>query len=340
MADAKISALTSSTTPLAGTEVLPIVQSGSTVKVSVADLTAGRAIKTTGVIDTNGNNLLTFSTTASAVNYLTYANAATGNAPKFTAAGSDTNIDITFVPKNTGVLQSYTGGDAGVRALGGTGNYVTVFAGYGNTRGIIWGNGGATASFCDFYDAGAGADRGRFDEYGRFLVGYTSAVAGIPAGSIGAVGYITKKGTSGGLNTNGNTFNISWADGLTGAHLWVDSSDLGQITTSSDYRIKKNIVDQDLPALDRVMQLRTVKYELADYGTLFKADGVKREGFIAHELQAVIPSAVDGEKDAENQIQSLRLDALCSVLTKAIQELKTENDSMKALLKTAGIAGF
>ena len=41
MADTKISALTSATTPLAGTEVLPIVQSGSTVKVSVANLTDG-----------------------------------------------------------------------------------------------------------------------------------------------------------------------------------------------------------------------------------------------------------------------------------------------------------
>jgi hypothetical protein len=44
MADVKISALTASTTPLAGTEVLPIVQSGSTVKVSVANLTAGRSV--------------------------------------------------------------------------------------------------------------------------------------------------------------------------------------------------------------------------------------------------------------------------------------------------------
>lgn len=42
MANSKISALTSATTPLAGTEVLPIVQSGATVKVSVANLTAGR----------------------------------------------------------------------------------------------------------------------------------------------------------------------------------------------------------------------------------------------------------------------------------------------------------
>lgn len=44
MADKKISALTAATTPLAGTEVLPIVQSGTTVKVSVANLTAGRSV--------------------------------------------------------------------------------------------------------------------------------------------------------------------------------------------------------------------------------------------------------------------------------------------------------
>jgi hypothetical protein len=44
MADTKISALTGATTPLAGTEVLPIVQSGATVKVAVSNLTAGRAV--------------------------------------------------------------------------------------------------------------------------------------------------------------------------------------------------------------------------------------------------------------------------------------------------------
>lgn len=44
MADTKISALTSATTPLAGTEVLPIVQSSVTKKVSVASLTEGRTV--------------------------------------------------------------------------------------------------------------------------------------------------------------------------------------------------------------------------------------------------------------------------------------------------------
>ena len=44
MADKKISALTGASTPLAGTEVLPIVQGGATVKVAVSDLTVGRAV--------------------------------------------------------------------------------------------------------------------------------------------------------------------------------------------------------------------------------------------------------------------------------------------------------
>jgi hypothetical protein len=55
MADLKISALTASTTPLTGTEVLPIVQSSTTKQVSVANLTAGRAISATQLTLTTGN---------------------------------------------------------------------------------------------------------------------------------------------------------------------------------------------------------------------------------------------------------------------------------------------
>lgn len=87
MADLKISQLTSASTPLAGTEVLPIVQSGTTKKVAVSDLTAGRPIaasqldvdnirvdgNTISSTDTNGNiNLLPNGTGATtAGNYLT-----------------------------------------------------------------------------------------------------------------------------------------------------------------------------------------------------------------------------------------------------------------------------
>jgi len=56
MANTKISALTSATTPLAGTEVLPIVQSSATVKVATNDLTVRniRAAATTGILQVSG----------------------------------------------------------------------------------------------------------------------------------------------------------------------------------------------------------------------------------------------------------------------------------------------
>ena len=56
MADIKISALPAATTPLAGTEVLPIVQSGVTVKVAVSNLTAGRSVSATAVAITGSTS--------------------------------------------------------------------------------------------------------------------------------------------------------------------------------------------------------------------------------------------------------------------------------------------
>jgi hypothetical protein len=66
MADLKISALPGASTPLAGTEVLPIVQSGSTKKVSVADLTAGRPVAMAGGSFTDN---ITQSTAAKGFNF-------------------------------------------------------------------------------------------------------------------------------------------------------------------------------------------------------------------------------------------------------------------------------
>ena len=60
----------------------------------------------TSILDTNGNELFLLTATSSAVNELTYANAATGNAPAFTASGGDSNININLVPKGTGQVQA------------------------------------------------------------------------------------------------------------------------------------------------------------------------------------------------------------------------------------------
>jgi len=58
----------------------------------------------TSILDTNGNELFLLTATGSAVNELTYANAATGDAPSFTASG-ETNVSINLVPKGTGQVQ-------------------------------------------------------------------------------------------------------------------------------------------------------------------------------------------------------------------------------------------
>ncbi|MEI6287166.1 MAG: hypothetical protein WCP79_11740 [Bacillota bacterium] len=55
MANSKISALTSATTPVAGTEVLPIVQSSATKQVSIANLTAGRSVSAADYVMSTGN---------------------------------------------------------------------------------------------------------------------------------------------------------------------------------------------------------------------------------------------------------------------------------------------
>lgn len=81
MADKKISQLTGATTPLAGTEVLPIVQGGSTVKVSVANVTAGRAVDALSLSTTTGvKNTSAGSDTASTPDGLFLTDAANKNA--------------------------------------------------------------------------------------------------------------------------------------------------------------------------------------------------------------------------------------------------------------------
>ena len=76
------------------------------------------------ILDTNGNELLKLTATASAVNELTLANAATGAAPALTASGGDTDISINLVPKGDGTVQAagvgvlVSGGALGTPASG------------------------------------------------------------------------------------------------------------------------------------------------------------------------------------------------------------------------------
>lgn len=178
------------------------------------------------------------------------------------------------------------------------------------------------------------SDRGRWDSSGNFLQGLTSLTAtfgGIQAnGVISATGFGCRTGTGG--SYGGNRFNLNWTGAV--MNLYVDNTNLGSITTVSDYRVKYNVENINNSALDRVNQLRPVSYTFKDVG-IFKNDSVVREGFIAHELQKIIPSSVNGEKDAVDsdgniQPQSLDLAPVVAVLTKALQELNTKFDAYVA----------
>lgn len=97
--------------------------------------------------------------------------------------------------------------------------------------------------------------------------------------------------------------------------------------TSSDYRLKKNIKPMD-NGLETIGALKPVTYD-------WKIDGVAGEGFIAHEIQAIIPHAVTGEKDAVNEDGSIKSQGvdyskIVVHLVAAIQELTARLAALEA----------
>jgi hypothetical protein len=91
MSDKKISELANATTPLAGTEVVPVVQSGSTTKVSVDNLTAGKAVS---ALSLTATNIKTSPTTANL----------DISGSTIQATGSASSIDINISPKGAAGL--------------------------------------------------------------------------------------------------------------------------------------------------------------------------------------------------------------------------------------------
>ena len=172
-------------------------------------------------------------------------------------------------------------------------------------------------------------ERMRIDSSGSVLVGTTSSPAGATPTLIGGV-----------FNPN-TTYGISLkpsANVTTIMHAFFNSSGtlVGSIqstasatsyVTSSDYRLKENIVPMT-GALDKVAQLKPVTYT-------WKIDGSEGQGFIAHELAEVVPDAVVGEKDAVDakgnpKYQGIDTSFLVATLTAAIQEQQTIINDLKA----------
>ena len=160
------------------------------------------------------------------------------------------------------------------------------------------------------FATGGGSERLRIDTLGNLLVGTTSPYSvsktTIDYSSNAAFG-ITLRDTG------------SAVDGVM-AYFVKGGAVVGSITsttsatsysTSSDYRLKEDVQPM-VGASDRVLSLNPVNFA-------WKADGTRTDGFIAHEVQAVVPQAVTGEKDGE-AMQAIDHSKLVPLLTAALQE--------------------
>jgi hypothetical protein len=166
---------------------------------------------------------------------------------------------------------------------------------------------------------GDGNPRGIFDGSGNLLVGCTSLPGGGTTGTAFQIGAsISGMGTW--LNRSSTTAASDHAyfynpNGIVGFIRTTNSAT--SYSTSSDYRLKENVAPMT-GALATVAALKPVTYK-------WKVDGSDGQGFIAHELQEVVPDCVHGEKDAVDaegnpQHQGIDTSFLVATLTAAIQE--------------------
>lgn len=297
MANTKISALTASTTPLAGTEVLPIVQSSATVKVAVSNLTAGRAVSMTSATLTGG--------TANGVAYLNGSQVVTSGAA------------ITFDGTNFA-----TTGTATATKLIPTGTSVT-------------GNGMYLPATNALGFSTNGGERMRITSAGDVLFGLTTAAGpGYGNSTIGTqistdTLYVSKTNNitvSVNNNASGNTLISFQYQGVTKGTIALNTTTGVLYNTTSDYRLKENISPM-VGALEKVIALNPVTYT-------WKENNSDGQGFIAHELQAVVPDCVTGAKDAIDEngkpiYQGIDTSHLVATLAAAIKELKAEFDEYK-----------
>jgi hypothetical protein len=174
-----------------------------------------------------------------------------------------------------------------------------------------------------------GSERARINSGGQLLVNNTTGAGfGSRVVSVGPVngdafaGEVPSGSTGGGTCYVGKISNTQaylayWLYGSSNVGTISSNGSTTAYNTSSDYRLKEQVQPMT-GALAKVALLKPCTYK-------WKADGSDGEGFIAHELQEVVPRCVTGEKDAVNEDGSIKpqgIDTsfLVATLTAAIQE--------------------
>jgi hypothetical protein len=134
---------------------------------------------------------------------------------------------------------------------------------------------------------------------------------------------VNRTSGDGKFNTDGAVYFYNFTAGVGNSTIKYNSGSGQLFYDTSSLRYKKNIRDSSY-GLDSVTKMRSVQYE-------YKDSNYSDVGIIAEELEAIIPELVG--KNADGQPESVLYDRLTSVLIKAVQELKTENDSLKSRIE-------
>ena len=112
------------------------------------------------------------------------------------------------------------------------------------------------------------------------------------------------------------------------------SSGATAYNTSSDYRLKENVVDF-IGATDLLKQLKPKRFSFIEDGL----DSADTDGFLAHEVQAVVPKAITGEKDGTKldkegntvpHYQSIDQSKIVPLLVATIQELEARITALES----------
>ena len=173
--------------------------------------------------------------------------------------------------------------------------------------------------------ASAPTERMRINRNGHFFLGqfatttpgYGNTTTGISMLSDGRI-FSSMGGTFSQFNRNSNGSVISFARSSTGVGQISVTTSSTSYGTSSDYRLKENVVALD-GAIGRVKQLLPKRFNF-----IVDADTTV-DGFLAHEAQTVVPEAVIGthnevDDDGNAVMQSIDQSKLVPLLTAALQE--------------------